>query len=286
MILAALQDNGIVLSQNNSATYQKIGGGDGLACVLSQGNADQLIVSTNGGVYQSDDGGQTGGAMTYPGIPSGTPNFWEQSPSDPTGRRLYVVASGNLYLSVNFGNSWHAVPSNGLPDNVRWVRSSKVPGALAVLAGLPGDIYYTFDGGHHWTKAASPANADGYFLDLAIGPDLQFYVISDGYQDGKTRIWTSNDPQSGWVAGGWIGLPAGVRLNIIKADPVQDGVIYVGTDLGLYRSKNKGLAFQRWGAGLPLVSISDLWIASDGSMYRAGTYGRGVWQLVVFGGAN
>jgi hypothetical protein len=77
-----------------------------------------------------------------------------------------------------------------------------------------------------------------------------------------------------------------VRLNVIKADPVKNGVIYVGSDLGLYHSKNKGLTFQRWGYGLPLVSVTDIWIAADGSRYRAGTYGRGVWQLVVFGFTN
>jgi len=80
---------------------------------------------------------------------------------------------------------------------------------------------------------------------------------------------------------GWGGLPAGVRLNALKADPVRNGTIYVGTDLGIYRSTNKGLTFTRLGAGLPLVSVSDIWIARDGSRLRAGTYGRGVWNLVL-----
>lgn len=287
VILATLQDNGVMLSKNNSATYEKIGGGDGHACVMSQADPNRIIVSTNGGVYKTDDGGVTGGDMTYPGIPSGTPYFWEQSPSDPDGETLYAISYGKLYVSVNFGNSWHAVPSNGLPanKNVRWVRAGKVAGTLAVLVS-GNEIYYTLDFGQHWTKAATPANADGYFLDLAIGPDLQFYVIADGYRDGKARIWTSNDPKNGWVTGGLGGLPEGVRLNIIKADPVKNGVIYIGSDLGLYRSRNKGLTFERWGFGLPLVSVSDLWVASDGSSYRVGTYGRGIWNLVIFGGGN
>jgi photosystem II stability/assembly factor-like uncharacterized protein len=292
VVVATLQDNGVMIRRQNNSVFDKIKGGDGYFTVVSQSDSDKMLFSTNGGVYQSSDGGMSNAWASTTGLPGSAPSRWEQSPHDASGHYLYAIAGGKLYRSVNFGYSWNAVTTYGLPANhsIRDVASSKVPGAVAVIvtAGGAGDVYYSFNYGALWTKAAAVPNADGILIDLAIGPDSQFYAISDGWNYGgdKSRIWTSNDPQAGWLPVAWDGLPEGVRLNVIKADPVKNGVIYVGSDLGLYQSKNKGLIFQRWGYGLPLVSVTDIWIAADGSRYRAGTYGRGVWQLVEFGFTN
>jgi len=220
--------------------------------------------------------------LEFDGIPNGAASFIDQSPAVASGETLYAVSGGKIYRSTDFGKHWQAVALNGLVGNVRWVRAGRNSGVLVAIVGYaPGQIWFTLDNGAHWTQAPTPANADGSFLDAAVGDDNQFYVISDGYREGKSRIWSSFDPAGGWALAGWGGLPAGVRLNALKADPVRNGTIYVGTDLGIYRSTNKGLTFTRLGAGLPLVSVSDIWIARDGSRLRAGTYGRGVWNLVL-----
>ncbi len=292
IVVATLQDNGVMIRRQNNGVFDKIKGGDGYFTVVSQSDSDWMLFSNNGRGYQSDDGGMTHDPASTAGLPGDAPYRWEQSPHAANGHYLYAIADRKLYWSSNFGYNWQAVGTDGLPANhtITDVASSKVPGAVAVivLAGSASGLYYSFNYGASWTKAASVPNVDGSLIDLAIGPDSQFYAISDGWNHGgdKSRIWTSNDPKAGWAPVAWDGLPVGVRLNVIEADPINNGVIYVGSDLGLYRSKNKGLTFQRWGYGLPLVSVTDIWIAVDGSMYRAGTYGRGVWQLTEFGFNN
>ena len=290
VIVATLQDNGVMIRRQNNGAFDKIKTGDGDSAVVSQSDSNKMLFSTNGGVYQSGDGGSTHAAASTIGLTGAAPNRWEQSYHDATGNFLYAISVGKLYKSANLGLSWHAVGTTGIPANVtvKNVASSKVPGALIIIVSNGGaeELYYTVDAGSHWTKAAAIANTNGVLIDAAIGPDLQFYVIADGYEKNTARIWTSNDPQTAWAPVAWGGLPDGVRLNVIKADPVKDGVIYVGSDLGAYRSQNKGLTFDRWGYGLPLVSVTDIWIAADGSVYRVGTYGRGVWHLVVFAGFN
>lgn len=279
-ILVALQDNGIFHSSNTGSSYSRMAGGDGFWALLSQNDARKLIIATNGGTYQSDDGGLTGGVLEFNGIPNGAASFIDQSPAVASGETLYAASGGKIYRSTDFGKHWQAVAANGLVGHVRWVRAGRNSGVLVAIVGYsPGQIWFTLDNGAHWTQAATPINADGSFLDAAVGDDNQFYVISDGYREGKSRIWTSFDPADGWAFVGWGGLPTGVRLNALKADPVRNGTIYVGTDLGMYRSTNKGLTFSRLGAGLPLVSVADIWVARDGSRLRVGTYGRGVWSL-------
>ncbi|WP_257386789.1 WD40/YVTN/BNR-like repeat-containing protein [Tahibacter caeni] len=281
-LLVALQDNGILHSANSGTDNAHMAGGDGFWALLSQNDAGKLIIATNGGTYQSDDGGLSGGELAFDGIPNGAASFIDQSPAVASGETLHAASGGKIYRSTDFGKHWQAVAMNGLVGSVRWVRAGRNSGVLVAIVGYaPGQIWFTLDNGAHWTQAPTPANADGSFLDAAVGDDNQFYVISDGYREGKSRIWSSFDPAGGWAFVGWGGLPTGVRLNALKADPVRNGTIYVATDLGMYRSTNKGLTFTRLGAGLPLVSVSDIWIARDGSRLRVGTYGRGVWNLVL-----
>lgn len=281
-IWVALQDNGIFHSSNTGADYSRAGGGDGFWALQSQADARKLILATNGGTYWSDDGGHDGDPLAYNGIPNGNALTVDQSPAVASGETLYAVSAGKIYRSTDFGKQWQAFAANGLPGKVRWVRAGRNAGVVAAIVGsAPGQIWFTLDNGAHWTQAAAPLNvdSDGDFFDLAIDGANRFYVISDGFRDGKSRIWSSTNPAAGWLIGGWSGLPAGMRVNIVRADPARPGTVYLGTDLGMYRSTNQGQTFSRLGAALPLVSIAHIWIARDGSRLRVGTYGRGVWNL-------
>jgi len=67
----------------------------------------------------------------------------------------------------------------------------------------------------------------------------------------------------------------------IVADP-RDGTgnsVYAGTFLGVYRTTDGGLNWSRFGGGLPAVRATGLWVSEDGSVLRAATYGRGIWEI-------
>ena len=81
------------------------------------------------------------------------------------------------------------------------------------------------------------------------------------------------------------GLP-NVPINVVKLDPGDHNTIYVGTEIGLYRSTDAGASFSRYGSGLPLVSVTDLSVAADGSSVRIATYGRGFWEISPVAGGS
>lgn len=110
-ILVALQDNGIFQSSDTGTNYSRMAGGDGFWALLSQNDARKLIVATNGGTYQSDDGGLTGGELAFTGIPNGAASFIDQSPAVASGETLYAASGGKIYRSTNFGKQWQAVAS-------------------------------------------------------------------------------------------------------------------------------------------------------------------------------
>jgi hypothetical protein len=72
-----------------------------------------------------------------------------------------------------------------------------------------------------------------------------------------------------------------VPVHVVRYDPTDttNKLLYAGTDLGLYRSTDGGQTWRRFGSGMPLVRVTDLFISKSGGLLRASTYGRGLWEI-------
>ena len=72
-----------------------------------------------------------------------------------------------------------------------------------------------------------------------------------------------------------------VPVFVMRYDPTDltDQTIWVGTELGVYRTTDGGNTWSPYGNGLPAVRITDIRIATNGSLVRIATYGRGVWEI-------
>src|SRR5438874_62284 len=76
------------------------------------------------------------------------------------------------------------------------------------------------------------------------------------------------------------GMP-NTPVSIVRFDPnaPTDKTIAAGTALGLYWTQDGGTTSSRYGVGLPIVRVCDIFIARNGSLIRVATYGRGVWEI-------
>lgn len=74
------------------------------------------------------------------------------------------------------------------------------------------------------------------------------------------------------------GLPFGVPIHVVKNLPGDSNTLFVGTDFGVYESTDGGATWARFGTGLPLVAVRDLYLAPDKTYLRVATFGRGVWE--------
>jgi ligand-binding sensor domain-containing protein len=68
---------------------------------------------------------------------------------------------------------------------------------------------------------------------------------------------------------------------VIREDPKNPKILYVGTDWGVYISIDGGKRYQTLGAGLPSTFISDLFVHPRDQMLIIATHGRGMYALDV-----
>jgi len=249
----------------------------------------------NTNIFRSADGGNF---WTHRGIDGGP--FYTRlfdTPADPTGNRVYTFNEDTPYVSDDFGASWTPLPTTGNGWPTEEIRSFGVsPLKMGLVAATfdysqdnrNGRIAISEDNGAHWRTYTGFPGASGGMAEIAFDvsdPNI-IYVTAVGYNQNANHLWKSTDMGRSWRAIDGTpstsnGFPFGIPVNVLRIDPLDNKVLYAGTDLGLYRSTNQGTTWARFGDGLPLVSVRDIYIAPDGSFMRLGTYGRGVWETVM-----
>src|SRR6185436_19423533 len=73
------------------------------------------------------------------------------------------------------------------------------------------------------------------------------------------------------------GLPASAFTRVVRTDPARRGLLYAGTEQGVYVSFDDGGSWQPFQGKLPLVPVTDLAVRGDDLI--AATQGRGFWML-------
>jgi photosystem II stability/assembly factor-like uncharacterized protein len=176
------------------------------------------------------------------------------------GASALVVDKGSATTVVTSTNTLQVPNESGGFHQVGFIQAVDVPRDPASLGGT--------DSTKTWLVASAAANTvAGILVPDAVG---HLFKTTDG---GATWV-----PFHGNGTGA--DLP-NVPVWVVRYDPSDrtDSTIYVGTELGLYRTTDGGNTWARYGVGLPLVRVYDLNIASNGSLLRVATYGRGVWEI-------
>src|SRR5262249_39480213 len=72
-------------------------------------------------------------------------------------------------------------------------------------------------------------------------------------------------------------FPTGEITRVLRADPARPGLLFVGTETGVFFSRDDGARWTRLGGGLPVAPVYDLKL--KGSDLVAATHGRSFWIL-------
>jgi photosystem II stability/assembly factor-like uncharacterized protein len=144
-----------------------------------------------------------------------------------------------------------------------------------------GLVHLSQDGGATWqdiTPRDLPEWALISIIELSPHRDGTAYVAATRYRldDTKPYLFRTDDFGSTWKPI-TDGIPDHEFTRVIREDPVQPGLLFAGTETGLYASLNDGASWERMGGGLPVVPIYDLAIKGDELVVA--THGRAFWIL-------
>jgi photosystem II stability/assembly factor-like uncharacterized protein len=144
-----------------------------------------------------------------------------------------------------------------------------------------GVLHISRDGGASW-KNVTPPDLQDWTMITCIEPSPfdkgTVYLVGTRYKldDYRPYVWKTEDYGKSWkkITKG-IGKEAFTR--VVRADPVRKGLLFCGTETGLYASFDDGATWEAFQLNLPITPLHDLLI--KGTDLIAGTHGRSIWIL-------
>jgi len=215
------------------------------------------------------------------------------SPHNP-----FVVYHGMQYLfrSMDRGETWEKISPDLTCNNpeeqgdlpyaisfqtITSISESPFQFGLIYVGTDDGRVHVTRDGGNCWT-------------DITEGLPHKKHVsriIASAYDKGTVYLSLNGKRDDDFVAylykstdygQSWIDIKSNIPcgpINVIKEDPKNGKVLYVGTDLGVYVTTDGGQTWHVLGSGLPSTFVHDLVVHPRDNILVAATHGRGMWII-------
>ncbi len=296
-VYGGLQDNGTYKGSSTTRwelgqRWRPIGGGDGMYVQIDPRDNATVYSGFQFGFYQrSGKGGRQTvrprDKLKEPALRYNWQTPIQLSPHNPD---ILYFGANRLYRSMDQGETWEPISA----DLTKSENRGDVPFAtittfdesdrsfgLIWVGTDDGWVWVTDDGGVEWTDVSDGLPADRWVsrVEASHHDEKVAYVSLNGYRDDDDTayLYRTADLGRSWASIA-DGLPA-EPINVVREDPVNEDVLYVGTDRGVYVSLDRGASWQGLGSELPNVPVHDLVVHPRERELVAGTHGRSVWVL-------
>ncbi len=292
--IAGAQDNGTLLGATDGVNqWREVAGGDGGYVAVDPLDPNTVYAAAQFGAYlRSRDGGQR--FFPYTGDLRTRDFFLFVSPFaiDP-------ATSLNVWLGGT--RMWRSTPTNALLRGSTAVPDGGLISTIAVAPGMSNRVLAGTNHGHIIrndnalssganTEWASALPREGFVSSLAFDPTDVSTVYATYAGFGGVHVWVSNDAGATWTArdGSGNGALPDIPVHSLAVDPTNRDRIYLGTDLGVFVSTDRGNTWSVENTGFANVVTETVVIApgASGPAVYAFTHGRGAWraELGVAGG--
>ena len=296
--------------------WDGVGGMEGGVAVIRPDNPDIVYAgSTSGAITRYDRStGQIRPIKAYPevgGLPAKHLRYRFQrtapivlSPHDPN---VLYHASHVVHRSMNEGQSWEVISpdlTTGDPERIntwggpitREVTSEEVYCTIFALAEskhLPGVlwagtddglVHLSRDAGENW-KNITPADMpdSGTVNILEVSPHAAgrafISVLRYRLDDFRPYVFRTDDFGESWelLTDGTNGIPADQFVRVVREDPDRKGLLYAGTEYGVFVSFDDGAHWQSLQLNFPVAPVTDLVVHEKDLVLS--TKGRSFWIL-------
>jgi photosystem II stability/assembly factor-like uncharacterized protein len=209
-----------------------------------------------------------------------------------------------VFKTTNGGETWLTISPDltredpGVPANLDEATATDAPkdkrrGVVYTITPSPihaptlwvgtddGLIHLTKDDGKTWSNVTPP---DLTPWSKVVMMDASHFDVNEAFaaidrhriDDNEPYLYRTRDGGKTWqkITNG---LPAGVYMQTVKEDPERKGLLFAGTELGVFVSFDDGDHWQSLQQNLPPCSMRDLVIHGDDLIVA--THGRGFWVL-------
>lgn len=144
-----------------------------------------------------------------------------------------------------------------------------------------GRLWLTRDGGKHWRNVSPPhlgpwSRMDTIEVDSHDADSAYVAVDRHEVDDLAPYIYITHDGGKHWRKAVQ-GIPDGAYVHVVRADPERKGLLFTGTEHGVYVSFDDGRSWQPLQRNLPTTSVRDLRVHAGDLI--AATHGRGIWIM-------
>lgn len=305
-VYGGLQDNGVWRGPSTyragsrwhatgSYPYQSLMGGDGMQVAIdSRDNETTYTGYQFGNYYRIEPNGKTEYITPQHELGS-RPYRWNwQTPIHLSihNQDILYIGAERLFRSFDQGDHFEAISADltqgGKKGNVPFgtlttIHESPLRFGLLYTGSDDGYLHCSPDGGLHWDRISDslPQNLWVTRVLASQYEESRVYVSLNGYRNDhfSAYIFRSDDQGKNWVRLGK-NLPD-EPVNVIREDPENPFILYVGTDHGLYISFDQGITFMGMGDNLPAVAIHDLVVHPEARELLLGTHGRSLYLADV-----
>ena len=303
------------ITAGGMASAYRVGGGEPGYIAPDPRDIDLFYSGTNNGGYLDRYNRRTGSSREvnpYPWFYSGEPAIdikerWQWtfpivfSPVDPT--RLYT-SSQRLWMTTDGGNNWTALSGDLTRHDPMTLQKSGGPitGDMngpevyaTIFSVAPGKtdvnviwtgsddglVHVTQDNGASWTNVTPPDMPDFGRVSLI---DASAFDAAAAYLSVRRPLLNDFAPyifRTKDFGRTWTKIVSGIRddayVNAIREDPTRPGLLYAGTNHGVYISYDDGTKWQPLNPALPDLPIVSMIVETNELVISA--HGRGFWVL-------
>ena len=306
-VYGGLQDNGVWKGANNAPedrSWQQYGqypwemimGGDGMQIEIDNRNPNIVYTGYQFGNYYRLNLETEDQTYIQPKHQLGESPYrfnWQTPIQLSSHNQDILYLGGNkLMRSLDQGNTWEAISDDltkgGKKGNVAYgtltsISESPFQFGLIYAGSDDGLLHITKNGGASWQNISTSFPKDLWVSRVIASSHKKerVYATLNGYRwdDFSVYIYKSDDYGQTWK-----NISSNVPMspvNVIKEDPGNQNILYLGTDNGAYVSFNKGETWQAFSKGLPAVAVHDLVIHKETNDLLLATHGRSIYKTNV-----
>jgi len=285
------QDNGSQQRLGDSQSWQEILSGDGGRAVIDPLDPSIVFMTyVRGDIYRLTGNAQTleaqigwNGAFGEP-IDGSRMAFYPPFVGNGVDGTLYF-GTWRLFISTDLGNSWFAPASfadltKGYtsvgPDVLSAIGVARSNTSVIYTGSTQGRAMVSTNAGRTWNDVTDGL-PNRSITSITVDPSNTAiaYLTVSGF--GSGHVFKTTNTGNSWVDIG--GSLPDIPANCLLFDPGEHNTLYLGTDVGVFRSTTTGSNWKGFNKGMPPVVVHEF-ASQPSGLIQVATYGRGVFELI------